>query len=188
MKFIPVILIIFAVTTFSQSDSSNSKHSDSTNNLIVKPRVLFGIGMSTPVEKYKNLFSAFGNFNLRVVSDEESWTRREISMFVEFGICYITESIAESEGNGIPYYFRFGPEIKIFSTWFLCPSFGFLGVANPGPEAGKTWAIAFGLSLNHSVKLNEKLYLELEGGTNLLPDEEGYPIYTPYIAVGLSLN
>ena len=187
MKFIPILVMVFTLTTLSQSDFSNPKDLDTNNMLIVKPGFLFGIEMSTPVENNKNLLSAFGNFNLRLISDEDSWTNREISMFVEFGICYVTESIAESEDFAIPYYFRFGPEIKIESRWFLCPSFGFVGIANPGSEAGKTWAILFGISLNHNLKISESITLEFEGGTNLLPTEGGYPLWTPYLGVGISL-
>ncbi len=174
-------------TSFSQSEQIDTLTTGYTNNLRFKPRLLIGTGLSTPVKKYDTVLKLFGSLNVRICSDKESWENRSISFFVEAGTSYFNTSLDRSDENSLITYFKFGPEIKVMNNLFLCPALGGLGVLNAGPEADNPFVIGFGLSMNYSLSIIENLYLEFEGGTNLFPADGGYPIWTPYLGVGISL-
>ena len=177
MKLLVFLAIFLSSLCFSQVDSSYIESS----RIILKPRILIGTGFSTAAENDQASLLVFGNFNLRVASDKESWTNKSFDIFIEAGICYITESIAESDGNGIPYYFRFGSEIDLFKTILLCPSLGFVGVLNNGPEASGV-APTIGLSLNYTHPLTKKINMEFESGANVFSTG----IFTPYLVIGVT--
>jgi hypothetical protein len=48
--------------------------------------------------------------------------------------------------------------------------------------------LCIGVSLNYKYQMFEGLSLAIEGGTNLFPISGNYPIYTPYLALGLSFD
>ena len=189
MKFKTTILIIFigSFYSFSQPEISDSINIEYSNNLHLKPRFLFGTGLSTPVKKYDTLLKLFGSFNLRLCSDEKSWENRQTSFFIEAGASYFNTSLDRSSENSLIIFFKFGPEIKIMNELFLCHALGGLGVLNVGPEANNPFAVGFGLSLNYSFNVFENINLDIESGTNLLPQNGGYPIWTPYLGIGISI-
>lgn len=158
-----------------------------TNNLRFKTRLLIGTGLSTPVKKYDTVLRLFGSVNVRLCSDKKSWENRRTSFFIEAGTGYFNTSLDRSDENSLIIYFKFGPEIKILNDLFLCPALGGIWLLNAGPEANNPIVGGLGISLNYLLSLTEKLNLEFEGGTNLFPADGGYPIWTPYLGVGISL-
>lgn len=189
MKFKAFILIIFlgAFNSFSQSEKPDTLNIEYFNNLHLKPRLVFGTGFSTPVKKYDTVLKLFGSLNFRLCSDEKSWENRRTSFFIEAGASYFNTSLDRSAENSLIIYFKFGPEIKIMNNLFLSPALGGLGVLNAGPEANNPFAVGFGLSLNYSFNVFENINLDFESGTNLFPQNGGYPIWTPYFGVGISI-
>ncbi len=181
LAFLIILILSLTVSVWAQIDSSNSVSQNNLTDLVFRSRILFGTGISTQDKNDDAPFKGIGNFNLRFASHTESWTNKSIDMFLETGLIYITESLAESKGNGIPYYLRFGAEIDIYKTLLVCPSFGIFGILNRGPES-KAVIPTLGISINYLSKITDKLNLEIEGGSNIY--ETG--VLTPYIVVGIS--
>ena len=183
-----VFLFGFALISFGQPEQTDSLTTTNENNLRFKPRLLIGTGLSIPLSKYDAGLRLFGSLNLRLCSDAKSWENTNASFFIEAGTGYFNTSLDRSDENSLILYFKFGPEIKIINNLFLCPAIGGLGVLNAGPEANNPFAVGFGLSLNHSFSVAKNLNLEFEGGTNLFPANGGYPIWTPYLGIGVSID
>ena len=183
-----IFLLGFASISFSQPEQNDSLTSVYENNLYFKPRLLIGSGLSTPLTKYDVGLRLFGSLNFRLCSDKKSWENTNISFFIEAGTGYFNTSLDRSDENSLILYFKFGPEIKIINQLFLCPAIGGLRVLNAGSETNNPFAVGLGLSLNYSISLAEKLNLEFEGGTNLFPANGGYPIWTPYLGIGVSID
>jgi hypothetical protein len=185
--FCLIVFLLFVSNSFCQTYDSDSLITDFPNNLVFKPRIIFGTGFATPVKKGDTLLDAFGAFNLRLASDEESWRDRNISIFLELGVLYITPAADLPKKHLLPFYFRLGSEVKIGSDFLLCPYAGFAWVNNIHEEVFFA-ELCVGVSVNYKYQLFEGLSLAFEGGTNLFPISGNYPIYTPYLALGLSFD
>ena len=184
---ITIFFLGLVSTSFSQSEQIDSLTTGYTNNLYFKPRLLIGTGLSTPVKKYDTVLRLFGSLNVRLCSDKKSWENRRTSFFIEAGTGYFNTSLDRSDENSLIVYFKFGPEIKILNDLFLCLALGGIWVLNAGPESDNPIVGGLGISLNYTLNLTKELNLEFEGGTNLFPADGGYPIWTPYLGVGISL-
>jgi hypothetical protein len=185
--FCLIVFLLFVSNSFCQTYDSDSLTTDFPNNLVFKPRILFGTGFATPVKKGDKLLDVFGAFNLRLASDEESWRDRNISIFLELGVLYITPAADLPKKHLLPFYFRLGSEVKIRSNLLLCPYVGFAYVNNISEEIFFA-ELGIGVSVNYKYPLFEGVSLAFEGGTNLFPISGNYPTYTPYLGIGLSFD
>jgi hypothetical protein len=120
-----IVALLLVSNSFCQISESDSSITDFPNNLVFKPRILLGIGFDSPVKKGDKLLDIFGAFNIRLASDEESWTNRSVSIFLELGILYLTPTSDLFKKYLLPLYFRLGSEIKIGSNFLLCPYAGY---------------------------------------------------------------
>jgi hypothetical protein len=182
-----IVALLFFSNSFGQIVEEDSSKTDFPNNLVFKPRILFGTGFDSPVKKGDTLLDVFGAFNIRLASDEESWTNRSVSIFLELGILYITPAADLFKKYFLPLYFRLGSEIKIGNNFLLCPYAGYSGVNNIHEEVFFA-GLGIGVSLNYKYQMFEGLNLAIEGGTNLFPISGNYPTYTPYLGIGLSFD
>ena len=182
-----IVVLLFFSNSFSQIVEEDSSKTDFPNNLVFKPRILFGTGFDSPVKKGDKLLDVFGAFNIRLASDEESWTNRSVSIFLELGTLYLTPAADLFKKYFFPLYFRLGSEIKIGSNFLLCPYAGYAGVKNIHEEVFFS-GLGIGVSLNYKYQIFEGLNLAIEGGTNLFPISGNYPTYTPYLGIGLSFD
>lgn len=182
-----VFVLLFVSNSIGQTSDNDSLKTDFQNNLVFKPRVLFGTGFATPVKKGDKLLDVFGAFNLRLASDEESWTNRSVSIFLELGVLYLTPPADLFKKYSLPFYFRLGSEIKIGSDFLLCPYAAFAWINNIREEFFFA-ELGIGISVNYKYQLFEGVSLAFEGGTNLFPISGNYPIYTPYLGLGLSFD
>jgi hypothetical protein len=182
-----IVALLLVSNSFCQISESDSSITDFPNNLVFKPRILLGIGFDSPVKKGDKLLDIFGAFNIRLASDEESWTNRSVSIFLELGILYLTPTSDLFKKYLLPLYFRLGSEIKIGNNFLLCPYAGYTGVNNI--HEGVFFAgLGIGVSLNYKYQIFEGLTLAIEGGTNLFPISGNYPTYIPYLGIGLSFD
>jgi hypothetical protein len=182
-----IINLLLVSNSFCQISESDSSITDFPNNLIFKPRIIFGTGFDSPVKKGDKLLDVFRAFNLRLASDEESWRNRNVSIFLELGVLYITPAADLPKKHLLPFYFRLGSEVKIRSNLLLCPYVGFAYVNNISEEIFFA-ELGIGVSVNYKYPLFEGVSLAFEGGTNLFPISGNYPTYTPYLGIGLSFD
>lgn len=182
-----IVVLLFVSNSFCQTSDNDSLITDFSNNLVFKPGILFGSGLATLVKKGEKLLDVFGAFNLRLASDEESWSNRNISIFLELGVSYIVPAADLSQKHLLPFYFRLGSEIKIGSNFLLCPYAGFVWLNNI--REGIFFAeMGIGVSLNYKYQVFEGVSLAFEAGTTLFPVSGNYPIYIPYLGLGLSFD
>lgn len=182
-----IVALLLVSNSFCQISESDSSITDFPNNLVFKPRILLGTGFDSPVKKGDKLLDIFGAFNIRLASDEESWTNRSVSIFLELGTLYLTPAADLFKKYFLPLYFRLGSEINIGNNFLLCPYAGYAGVNNIHEEVFFA-GLGIGVSLNYKYQIFEGLNLAIEGGTNLFPISGNYPTYTPYLGIGLSFD
>lgn len=182
-----VVTLFLISTSFSQTARDDSTKTDFPNNLVFKPRILFGTGFDSPAKKGDKLIDVFGGFNLRLASDEESWRNRSISIFLELGILYITPTADLLDHYPLTFYFRAGPDIKIADYFLFSPYIGLTGFDN-SREGYAFYSYYMGACLNFNYKIAEGVRLECEIGSNLIPSARHYPTHIPYLGIGLSFD